>query len=476
MPWAKKKNWWENKYLPYIKKRNNGFLLLAFLSLILVIFLPTPQGLTENGQVMIGIFVMAAILWITEALPLAVTGLLVMAIQSLLHIIKSGEVFSALGNEAIFFLLGAFMIAVAVEKHGFHRRIAFNFLKIFEESPKVFTFGLMFSCAFLSFIIPEHAVAALFLPIGLSILTGMKLLPGESNFGKVCMLSIAYGCSIGSLGTLIGGARNPLTVGILENHGISVSFFDWMVYSMPVVFISLPVVWLILQYFFPIEVKDLKNAKKEIDVQLNKLGKMGIREKTTIIILSFTMFLWIFFSQDMGMAIIAITGATLLFVTRTITWKDVEQSLPWGIILLYGGAITLGLGMETTGAARWIADGVLTALGENPYIIILGLIILSKYLTEMMSNTGAVAMLLPIGIGFAGKIADVSILLASMIIALSSGLAFMLVIATPGNAITYTSGYFSTRDLARAGLMANIVCIVIIWVIAIGYWKGILGM
>lgn len=476
MPWPQKKNWWKNKYLPYINKRNNGFLLLAFLILILSIFLPTPRGLTDNGQVMIGIFLMAAILWSTESLPLAVTGLLVMVIQSLLHIVKYREVFSAYGNEAVFFLIGAFMIAAAVEKHGFHRRIAFNFLKIFEKNPKIFTFGLMICCTFLSFIIPEHAVAALFLPIGLSILTGMKLLPGKSNFGKVCMLSIAYGCSIGSLGTLIGGARNPLTIGILENHGISVSFFDWMVYAMPVVFISLPVVWLILQIFFPIEVKDLRNAKKEINAQLKKLGQMGIREKTTILILSFTMFLWIFFSQEIGVAIIAIVGAILLFVTGTITWKDVEQRLPWGIILLYGGAITLGLGMEKTGAARWITHGVLNALGAHPYVIILGLIILSIYLTEMMSNTGAVAMLLPIGIGFASNIADVSILLASMIIALSSGLAFMLVIATPGNAITYTSGYFSTRDLVRAGFMANIACIVIIWIIAIVYWKGILGL
>jgi len=476
MSWPQKKNLSENGCWLCFKNKNNGFLVLAFLILILAIFLPTPQGLTYDGQVMIGIFLMAAILWGTEALPLAVTGLLVMAILSLLHIVKYKEVFSAFGNEAIFFLIGAFMIAAAVEKHGFHRRIAFNFLKIFEVNPKMFTFGLMICCAFLSFIIPEHAVAALFLPIGLMILTGMKLLPGKSNFGKVCMLSIAYGCSIGRQGTLIGGARNPLTVGILANHGISVSFFDWMVYAMPVVFISLPVVWLILQIFFPIEINDLSNAKKEITLQLNEMGKMGLKEITTIIILCFTMFLWIFFSQDIGVAIIAIAGAILLFVTRTITWKDIEQRLPWGIILLYGGAITLGLGMEQTGAARWIADGALSALGENPYIIILGLIILSKYLTEMMSNTGAVAMLLPIGIGLASEIANVSVLLASMIIALSSGLAFMLVIATPGNAIIYTSGYFSTRDLARAGLMANLACIIIIWMIAIGYWKGILGI
>jgi sodium-dependent dicarboxylate transporter 2/3/5 len=457
-------------------RRNLFFIFLASFLLLLSIILPSPQGLSFDGKVMIGILFMAAALWITEALPLAVTGLLVMALQSLLKIIHYRDVFAAFGNEAVFFLIGAFMIATAIEKHGLHRRIAFNFLRIFEGNPRIFTFGIMLCCAFLSFIIPEHAVAALFLPIGLSILTALKLLPGKSNFGKVCMFSIAYGCSIGSLGTLIGGARNPLTLGILENHGIHISFLDWMIYAMPVVFIGLPLVWILLQIMFPIEVRDLTRAKKEILQQIKKIGKIGVQETITIIILGATMILWIFFSQDLGLAIIAIIGGALLFITRNITWKDVEKRVPWGIILLYGGAITLGIGMEQTGAANWISHLVLQYLEQDPYIVMLGLIILSVVFTQVMSNTGAVAMLLPIGISFANEIAGIGTLMASMLIALSGGFAFMFVIATPGNAITYTSGYFSTKDLARVGILAGIVCIIILWAISVIYWKGILGI
>jgi sodium-dependent dicarboxylate transporter 2/3/5 len=161
-------------------------------------------------------------------------------------------------------LIGAFILAAAIEKHGLHRRIALGFLRFFEKNPKIFTLGIMSSCAFLSFIMPEHGVAALFVPIIIPILIATQVVPRQSNFGKISMLRIAYGCSIGSLGTLVGGARDPLTIGILSDLSppINVTFFDWCLYAMPVVFITLPLVWIVLQFTFPIELKDISNAKK----------------------------------------------------------------------------------------------------------------------------------------------------------------------------------------------------------------------
>jgi sodium-dependent dicarboxylate transporter 2/3/5 len=249
-----------------------------------------------------------------------------------------------------------------------------------------------------------------------------------------------------------------------------------MIYSMPVVFISLPIVWVILQITFPIDIKDISAAKKEIKNQVNKAGKMSKNETIVLSILIITILLWIFFSSYyyIGLAVIAIFGSILLFLTRTINWIDVEKRVPWGIILLYGGAITLGIGIQKTGAGTWIVNSLFTTVGINPFIVILVIIILTILLTNIMSNIGAVAILLPIGIAIAGEIPEISPLLAAMIIALSGGLAFMLVIATPGNAITYSSGYFSTKDLFKAGSIANITCILVIFFIAIVYWKGIL--
>ena len=466
--------------IPAVSRRNVFFIVVAFLVVALFYVLPSQEGLSHNGQVMIGILIMGGILWITEPIPLAVSGLLIMIMQPLLGVMPAKDVFSSFGNQAVFFLIGAFILAGALEKHGLHKRIALKLLSYFEKNPKIFTFGIMSSCAFLSFVMPEHGVAALFLPIVASILIAMKIAPRKSNFGKVSMLSVAYGCSIGSLGTLVGGARNPLTVGMLSdlNPPITVTFFDWMTYSMPIVFIALPLVWLVLQISFPIEIKSIETAKREINNQVSIAGKMGMHEIMVLCILALTVFLWIFFSSPeyFGLAVIAILGSILLFLTGCITWKDVEKRVPWGIILLYGGAITLGIGMQRTGAGAWIAHRIFDVVGSHPYLVIFGLIIFTILLTNVMSNVGAVAILLPIGIAISTEIPGVSPLLASMLIALGGGLAFMFVIATPGNAIAYSSGYFSARDLLKSGVIANIICIGVIFLVAIFYWKGVLGL
>jgi len=460
------------------KPRNIVAIIIAFLVLGVFYFMPIINGLTHQGQVMIGVLLMAAILWITEPIPLPVTGLLIMIIQPVLQIREASSVFSSFGNQAVFFLIGAFIIAGAVEKHGLHRRIALRFLTFFENNPRLFTFGIMTACAFLSFIMPEHGVAALFLPIIVSILIAMKIVPRQSNFGKISMLSVAYGCSIGSLGTLIGGARNPLTIELLAKQGFTVSFFEWMKIAMPVVLIALPLVWLVLQFSFPIKIKDITPAKKEIHNQVRTAGRISKNELKVLIILMITILLWIFVASEpyYVLAVIAIIGSLLLFVTGTITWKDVENRVPWGIILLYGGAITLGAGMQETGAGQWIANQIFSSAGLNPFMIILVLIIITVLLTNIMSNIAAVAILIPIGFSIATAIEGISPLLTSMIIALGGGLAFMFVISTPGNAITYTSGYFSTKDLFKAGLIANVICIIIIFLVAIFYWIGILNL
>ena len=461
-------------------KWNLFFIFISFFVVALIYFLPTPEGLNENGKIMIGILIMGGILWATEAIPLAVTGLLIIIIQPITGVLPATEVFASFGNQAVFFLVGAFILAGAVEKYNLHKRIALRMLSYFEKSPRMLSFGIMSSCALLSFVMPEHGVAALFLPIVVSILIAMKITPRESNFGKICMLSIAYGCSIGSLGTLIGGARNPLTVGLLSdfNPPIIITFFDWMIYSMPVVFICLPIVWLVLQVSFPLDIKSISTAKNEINKQVCMAGKMGKYEIIVSFVLILTIFLWVFFSSPeyLGLAVIALLGSIILFFTRSITWKDVEDRVPWGIILLYGGAITLGVGMQKTGAGAWIAHRIFDLMGNHPFLVIIGLIVFTVLLTNVMSNVGAVAILLPIGLSLSSEIPDVSPLFASMLIALSGGLAFMLVIATPGNAITYSSGYFSSKDLLKAGVVSNIICIVVIFIVAVVYWKGVLGL
>ncbi|MCK4348406.1 MAG: DASS family sodium-coupled anion symporter [Thermoplasmatales archaeon] len=453
------------------------FILFAFFIVIVFYFLPTFGGLpNHNAQIMLGILLMAVVLWSTEALPLAVTGLLIILLQPLLGVMPAGDVFSNFGNKAIFFIIGSFMLAAAIEKHGLHRRIALKMLSVFHHGPKTFLFGVMIVGGFLSFLMAEHAVAVLLLPVLVHILVSMKLTPRQSNFGIATMLALTYGTSIGSWGTLLGGNRNPLTMGFLAEKGFELTFLEWTKMTLPMVLLTLPLIWVILILFFPPEVKDMSRVKEEMANSVKDMGGLSKGELKVLGIYAVTIGMWVFLSNTIGVAVIALIGAMLMFLFRVVNWKDVEEHVQWGIILLYGGAITLGIGLQQTGAAGWIANNVMGIVGNNPYIALIVLIAVGFILTEMMSNTAAVALLLPIGWGIASQIAGLSPVATCLAIALAGGGSFMLVIATPSAAIAYSSGYFSTRHLMRVGIIANLVCMATLFFIAIVYWQWILGL
>lgn len=456
----------EKEFSDYVK-----FFIGIFI-IVLAIFLPTPDGLSRNGQLMIGILGFAAFFWSTEPIPVEATSLLIMILPPIFNIIGSDVVFSEFGNSAVFFLLGAFILAASIEKYELHNRIALKLLNLFGYDPKTFTFGLFFVGAFLSLLMPAHAVAALMYPIVVNILRDLELTPKKSNFGIVAALSLTFGTSIGSWGTLLGGARNPLTIGFLSEMGVDINFLEWMIMTIPVVIVSLPIVWFIVIKLYPLEVKkrEMKEVKDNLKNQVRELGSFSRGEILTTLVFVSTIVLWVFFSTTIGVAIISLIGAISLFFFNLMTWEDVEKRVPWGIILLYGGAITLGVSLTKTGAAEWIAVNIASLSGGNP-IILLALIVLTGFtLTNLMSNTAAVAVLLPVGLEIAiqGGLNEV---ITAFAIALSGGGALLLVISTPSAAIAYSTGYFSTRDLIKTGSTLMIFLIVIILTFSLTYWQ-----
>jgi len=441
-----------------LTERKLFFLSLAFFVLIIFYFIPTPAGLTYEGKMMLGILLFGAILFVSEALPLGISGLLVMALPPILGIFPADEVFGFFGNEAVFFLIGAFMLAAGVQKSGLHRRISAKFLKFFGNSPRKFILGTLLLSSSLTLFMSEHAVVALLLPIvGAAIAT----LDRGTSTGKAAMISLTYGATAGSVATLMGGARNPYTVAYLsENYGIHVSFLQWSAMALPVTLIMLPLLWLIIVGV---------HRPREIPSSSDFSGGKFSRDETVVLSVLILTVLILLFVKSWGIAVAVIIGAVLLFIFNILNWRDVEKSMPWGIILLYGGAMTLGKGLQVTGASLWLASSIIEFLGENPYTILIVLLVLTVLMTEVMSHAAAVALMLPIGSAMA-EIAGMSVLGVSMAIALAGGFGYALLMGTPGNIMTYSTGYFRQRDIMKTGVIADILGIAVVFLMATVLW------
>ena len=444
------------------------YISIALLAIVLAIVIPSPDGLTKEGEIMFGILAMAVILWITNAIPIAATGILIMALQPLFGIMPAKDVFANFGNRAVFFILASFILAASMEKYGLHKRFALKLLRIFGKNGKTFIFGIMLTGAILSFIMLSHAVAILLLPILITILLSLKAIPKESNFGVASMLAMAYGTSIGSWGTLLGGARNPLSIAFLGEMGYNLTFVGWMKYALPVVFVALPVLFIIIIYMYPPEIKSIGHV---IDIlQKDVSRKMKLKEKEVLIVYAITIILWIFFSSSIGIAVIALLAASALFLLNLVDWNDIERRVQWGIIMLYGGAITMGKSLATTGATSWLAGNIVPFFGDNKWLILFSVIFITIFLTNLMSNTAAVATMLPIGFEMLVS-AGINPVIAVMSIAMAGGVSFVLIISTPSIAIAYSSGYISQKNLIKTGLISSIVCLILIMIFAFSYWQ-----
>jgi sodium-dependent dicarboxylate transporter 2/3/5 len=323
----------------------------------------------------------------------------------------------------------------------------------------------------MAFIMPEHAVAAILFPVVVDITRALELEPLKSKYGIILFISLAWGCIIGGIATLLGGARNPLAIALLsENYGLEISFFKWIVIAAPLTFIMLGIAYVVLVYFFPIDVKDVSKARLAIQRELGEKGRITSEEKRVALVMGLTLFAWIFFGHSMGLANIALLSSVLLFALGIMDWKTVEDYVNWGVILMYGGAISLGSALVSTGGAQWLADLFLQRGSMTPFTFLLVLSLVSKFLTEGISNTATVAIVLPIGFSV-GEALGINPIAAVFIVALPSGLAFTLPIASPPNAIAYSSGYYEISDILKPGLILNIISWIVFIVIALTYWR-----
>ena len=435
--------------------------------------LDPPEGLSPEGLSAIAIFSLSLILWATHLLPLAITSLLAIALIPLMKVMSSQEVYSLFGNSAIFFIMGALILAAGMLKTGLSSRLALIILTLFGKSSKSLVVGIFLTSAFLSFWMPEHAVAAMMFPIVLDVARGLDLKPMKSLYAKALFISLAWGAIIGGVATFLGGARTPLAIGILhETTGKSIGFFEWMLAVVPIVLILLFVAYLILNAFFNIGSEDIGKARNLILEKKIELGRMTYPEWMVGFIMVITVLLWMFYGEAMGLANIALISVVALFVFRLVTWKDMEEYVNWGIILMYGGAICLGYALTSSGAALWAGNTLIGSWANSPMAMIIIFAFLAIILTEGVSNTAIVAILLPLGISLSDNY-GIDSKLITYVIAVPAGLAFMLPMGTPPTAIALSSGYLKIKDLLIHGLILKISAIIIFLLMVTYYWPMI---
>lgn len=453
-----------------LRKIKYIILILGGIISIMFVVLPTPAGLSRPAQNSLAIFVLCISLWTTSIIPISITGLLAIVLLPALRVMDSKTAFSLFGSSPVFFILGVFIIAAALMKTGLSSRLALFFLTKFDRGPKFLIAGILLSSALLSFCMPEHAVAAMMLPIVLEISRALKLEPLISNYGKALFISLAWGAIIGGVGTLLGGARNPLAIGILQNtFNLNITFFQWMIAAVPIVSVLLLIALPYILLTFRMEIEDINPARDVLHQKIIILGEMSSSEKKLGLIMIITVLCWIFFGHHWGLANIAIFSAISLIILKIINWKDVEDYVNWSVILMYGGAIALGSALAQTNALVWVADTILGSYQLSTFMLFCIIVILSIVITEGMSNAAAVAVMLPVAFGFAQD-NSINPIIMTYGVAIPAGLAYCMPIGTPPNAIAYSSGYYHISDSLKRGLVLNIISILIFLLMAKFYW------
>ena len=414
--------------------------------------------------------------WITEAIPIPVTSLLPLVLFPLTGGLDLKLTASSYGDKIIYFYMAGFFLAIAMEKWNLHKRIALNIINVVGYNKKSMVLGFMIATAFLSMWLSNTSTSIMMLPIGIAIISQVSLKKNilNSNFGKVLMLGIAYSASIGGFATIYGTPPNLILLSNIEEYfNLSIDFFSWFIMAFPLSCILLFICWYYLVNF-SFDLSSLSNvSKKTISSKLKELGKIKYEEKAVLLI--FIVFILGLLSKQfisefipqIDDTIIAISIAIFLFLIKSsdgennlIEWSD-GVKLPWGIILLFGGGLSIATAMKSSGLALWIGELAYNIDSLDLILIVLIIVVIVNFLTEITSNLATVSMLLPIlaSISISLGIHPYIIMVSATI---AASCAFMLPVATPPNAVVFGSGYLKMTDMVKTGLVMNVISIVIV--------------
>lgn len=485
--------------------RNTVFLLAALLVGIVITQLPAPGSLVDTitgsvnattgkatytggmhsgrpAMAAVGILVFSLILWVSEALPFHITGFLALVMLAVFKVGNYKDIISiGFGNDIVVFFIGVLVLTAFITKSGLGKRISALILSITGNNTKAIIFGFMATGTLLSMWITDMAVAAMLMPLAKAILEEEGCEPKKSNFGKALMISVAWGALVGGIGTPAGTGANPIALQFLSTMAdIHLTFVDWMVYGVPSALLILPVAWAVLLLFFPPEMKQLKVTKEQLKAELKAMPPMNHEEKITLFVFAFTVACWILtplIEGPIGMVIEislpALLAACLFFLPgmSKTKWKDIEREVDWSGILLIVAGLSMGMYLYRTGAAEWMAIILLGKIGSVPLFLQLFLVTLGVCFLKVVfsSNTVTATILIPLIIGL-GKATGIDVTGITLAAGLTTSLAFILVTSTPTNVIPFNAGYFSIKDMAKAGVVITIAGSFVIAVVFMGIY------
>ncbi len=439
-------------------------------------------SLSNEALLVVALAAWMIVWWITEAVSISVTALLPLVIYPLSGLMSVNEVGANYGSSIVFLFFGGFVLALALEKVNLHRRIALSIIHRTGTTPNRVILGFMLATGFMSMWISNTASTVVMLPIALSVIqllvqSDFEFTANEQRFSLSIMLGIAFSANAGGIATVIGTPPNSVLIGLLENeYNIQISFFKWMLIGLP---FSLCLIGLIYFLFTQVLFSNtgivFKTDEDVIAQQLQELGPLRRDEKHVLVVFALMVFFWVFrtlinsYIPTLGLTdtIISVGGAIALFSIPSdfrndrfiLEWKD-TQRLAWGILILFGGGLALAKGMAQTGIVSAITD-VISQADFNVLLTVSLLIALMLFMTELMSNVALVAVLSPVIAGIAMGL-DIPIIYMLFPVTMASSCAFMLPMATPPNAIVFASGYIKVSQMARAGVLINLLAIVLL--------------
>jgi sodium-dependent dicarboxylate transporter 2/3/5 len=464
---------------------------VLFLSVLALDLDPANPAVTR----MAAAAVLMATWWITEAIPLAATALVPLVAYPLLGIMTTGDAAPVYVNSTIFLFIGGFMIALTMEKWMLHKRIALWIIRLIGGGPSRIVLGFMVAAAFLSMWISNTATAVMMVPIGLAIIGQIEERFGADeshSFTVALMLGIAYACSIGGVATLVGTPPNLSFARIFEISFPSappIAFGQWMLFALPVTLVMLAVIWVLLTRVFYRTPTAMRIDRSVVNEQYERLGRSSYEERVVFIVFVFTAVLWVF-RNDLVLGIATIPGwsrllanaalvddatvaigmAALLFLIpnrrpdagcRALAGVEVFGKIPWHIVLLFGGGFALAKGFQVTGLSAFVGREFASMAGTSPILMVAAICGGITFLTELTSNTATTEMILPIlaAVAVAMKTNPLVLMIPAT---LSASCAFMMPVATPPNAIVFGSGRIRILEMARVGLVINLVGVAVI--------------